>query len=237
MRISGSTALVTGANRGIGRHIAEELLKRGAKVYATARRPESVGIPGVEVLKLDITDPVSVKAAAAAAQDVDLLINNAGIATGTNLVTGDVDTIRRELDTHFWGTLDMVRAFAPVLAANGGGAIVNVLSAASWFSYDGNNAYSVAKSAEWSLTNGVRLELAGQNTLVTGVILGAADTDIMSGVDYDGPLLDPADVARAALDGVEAREVEVVVGDWSAHVKASLAADPSEFYGRLPAAS
>ncbi|MFI7278169.1 SDR family oxidoreductase [Streptomyces sp. NPDC049879] len=232
MNLSGATALVTGANRGIGRHLAAQLTGRGAKVYATARRPGSIGLPGVEVLRLDVTDPESVAAAAAAAPDVDLLVNNAGISTGTNLIGSGTDAIARELDTHFWGTLAMVRAFAPVLAANGGGAIVNMLSALSWFSYDGSNAYAVAKAAEWSMTNGIRLELAEQKTLVTGVVLGAADTDMMAGAAYDGPLTDPADVARAVLDGVEQGRVEVVVDEWSAHVKASLAADPAEFYGQ-----
>ncbi|WP_346535472.1 SDR family oxidoreductase [Micromonospora sp. DPT] len=229
MKITGSVALVTGANRGIGRHFTQQLLERGAaKVYATARNPERIDIPGVQALRLDITDPEQVAAAAAAASDVTLLINNAGISTWTNLVTGDLSRIRLEMDTHYYGTLSMVRAFAPVLGGNGGGAILNVLSAMSWFSYDGANAYGAAKAAAWSLTNGIRIELAGQSTLVTGLHLGSADTDMMA--DYDGDKIDPADVVRAALDGIEARKLEVVADEWSAHVKASLAADPSAFY-------
>lgn len=229
MHISGSVALVTGANRGIGRHFATQLLARGAaKVYATARTPERVDIPGAQVLQLDITDPTSVAAVAAAAPDVTLLVNNAGIATNQNLVTGDLDTIRLEMETHYFGTLDMVRAFAPVLAAGGGGAILNVLSALSWFSYDGTNAYAAAKAAEWSLTNSVQLELAAQGTLVTGLHAGAVDTDISAG--YDGDKVDPADVARAALDGIEAGRIEVLVDEWSAMIKATLANDPSAFY-------
>ncbi|RSN44522.1 SDR family oxidoreductase [Actinomadura sp. WAC 06369] len=233
MKIAGSTALVTGANRGIGRHFAEQLLRRGAaKVYATARRPELIDVPGAEPLRLDITDPASVRAAAEAAPDVTLLINNAGIATYTNLVTGDLDDIRREMDTHFYGTLGVIRAFAPHLA---GGAILNVLSALSWLAHDGANAYSAAKAAEWSLTNGVRLELAAQGTLVTGMHLGGAATDMMAG--YDGDLLDPADVARAGLDGIEQDRLEVLVDDTSAQIKAALAEDPSRLYPRLPAVS
>ncbi|MET8043636.1 SDR family oxidoreductase [Micromonospora sp. NPDC005215] len=229
MRITDSVALVTGANRGIGRHFAGQLLERGAaKVYATARDPERIDIPGVETLRLDITDPRSVEEAATIASDVTLLINNAGIATYTNLVTGDLNKIRSEMDTHFYGTLGMVRAFAPVLGANGGGGILNVLSALSWFSYDGANAYAAAKAAEWSLTNGVRLELAGQGTLVTGLHLGSADTDMTAG--YDGDKMDPADVVRAALDGIEADRIEVLADKWSAYAKASLANDPSAFY-------
>ena len=229
MHISGSIALVTGANRGIGRRFVEQLLARGAaKVYATARTPEKVDLPGADVLQLDITDQSSVEAAAAAAADVTLLINNAGIYTGANLITGDLAEIHREMNTNYFGTLSMARAFAPVLARNGGGAIVNVLSALSWFSYDGSNAYAAAKAAEWSLTNGIRLELAGQGTLITGVHLGAADTDFTA--DYDGRKIDPVTVAQAALDGVESGQIEVLVDDWSAMIKATLARDPSEFY-------
>ncbi|GAB3938654.1 hypothetical protein GCM10027614_19140 [Micromonospora vulcania] len=132
------------------------------------------------------------------------------------------------MDTHFYGTLAMVRAFAPVLGGNGGGGILNVLSAMSWFSYDGANAYGAAKAAAWSLTNGIRIELAGQGTLVTGLHLGSADTDMMAG--YHGDKADPADIVRAALDGIEADALEVVADEWSAQVKASLAADPSAFY-------
>ncbi|MET7750131.1 SDR family oxidoreductase [Micromonospora sp. NPDC005367] len=232
MKINGAVALVTGANRGIGRHFTQQLLERGAaKVYATARNPELIDIPGVEAVRLDITDPEQVAAVAGIASDVTLLINNAGIATWTNLVTGDLANVRLEMDTNFYGTLSMVRAFAPVLAGNGGGAILNVLSAASWFSHDGANAYGTAKAAAWSLTNGIRLELAGQGTLVTGLHLGAADTEMMA--SYDGDKADPADVVRAALDGIEADKLEVIADEWSAHVKASLAADPSTFYTDL----
>ncbi|PZF56665.1 short-chain dehydrogenase [Curtobacterium sp. MCBD17_034] len=237
MDITGQTALVTGANRGIGRQFVLELLDRGAtKVYATARRIETLEFDDARVvpLHLDITDHDSVVAAAAAAQDVTLLVDNAGISTGASLVTGDLAEIRREMDTHFWGTLDVVRAFAPVLAANGGGAIVNVLSALSWFAFGpASGAYGAAKAAEWNMTNGIRLELAEQGTLVQGVHLGAADTDIMAG--YDGPMIDPRDVPRASLDGLVAGSIEVVVDDWSAMVKASLAGDPAVFYAQLAA--
>jgi NAD(P)-dependent dehydrogenase (short-subunit alcohol dehydrogenase family) len=229
VKISGSVALVTGANRGIGRQFALALLERGAsRVYATARNPQLIDLPGVEVLRLDITDPASIAAAAARASDVDLLVNNAGISTYQNLVTGDLQKIRLEMETHYFGTLGVVRAFAPVLAANGGGAILNVLSVLSWFSYDGANAYSAAKAAEWSLTNGIRLELAGQGTLVTGLHLGSTDTDMMAG--WDGPKNDPADVVRAALDGIEAGQLEVLVDADSIQTKAALAADPAVLY-------
>ncbi|MEZ0494580.1 SDR family oxidoreductase [Kineococcus sp. TBRC 1896] len=227
------TALVTGANRGIGRAFATELLARGATVYAAARRPESIDLPGVTPVAVDITDPASIAAAAELAGDVDLLVNNAGISTGSTLL-GDLDGVRAEMDVNFWGTLSMVRAFAPVLAANGGGTIVNVASALSWFSFPGAGAYAVSKAANWNMSNALRIELAGQGTRVVSVHLGAADTDMIR--DYDGPKTAPADVATRTLDAVAAGAFEVVVDDWSEMVKASLAKDPREFYGQhLPA--
>jgi NAD(P)-dependent dehydrogenase (short-subunit alcohol dehydrogenase family) len=236
MDIAGSVALVTGANRGIGRHFVQQLLGRGAaKVYATARDPERIDVAGVRVLPLDVTDPASVAKAAAAAGDITLLINNAGVSTRQNLVTGDLDKARLEMNTMVWGSLGVIRAFAPVLEHNGGGAILNVLSAMSWFSYDGANSYSVAKAAQWALTNGVRLELARQRTLVTGLHMGAVDTDMMAGFDIDK--LDPAEVVRAALDGIQAGQLEILVDDASRQVKAALAADPAAFYPHtVPAA-
>lgn len=232
MKINGSVALVTGANRGIGRHFAQQLLERGAaKVYATARNPELVDIEGVEALRLDITDPQSVATAAKAASDVTLLINNAGVFTRQNLVTGDLDEIRREMDTNYYGTLSVIRAFAPVLAVNGGGGVLNVLSAMSWLAYDGANAYSAAKAAAWSLTNGVRLELAGQGTTVTGLHLASTDTDMMAGWDVEKN--DPADVVRTALDGVEAGQIEILADENSARIKAALSADPGVLYPQV----
>ncbi|MER5185584.1 SDR family oxidoreductase [Streptomyces sp. NPDC002896] len=235
MDIAGTTALVTGANRGIGRRFVEQLLDRGAaKVYATARRPESIGVsdPRVTPLYLDLLDEKSVADAVTAAQDVTLLVNNAGIATGANLLTDDLDMVRQDLETHLFGTLRVIRAFAPVLASNGGGAIVNILSVLSWVATpEGSGSYSVAKAAEWNMTNGVRVELAGQKTLVQGVHLGAADTDMMAGRDTSK--IDPADVARASLDGVQEGVMEVLVDAPSRFVKAALSADPAQLYSPL----
>ncbi|MEY9935205.1 NAD(P)-dependent dehydrogenase (short-subunit alcohol dehydrogenase family) [Catenulispora sp. GP43] len=241
MEINGSIALVTGANRGLGRAFTAHLLDRGAaKVYAAARRPADMSLDGLDAdrvvrLALDVTDPDAVRRAAEQAPDVTLLVNNAGSNTWQDLVAGDLDRIRLELETHLFGSLHMVRAFAPALGGNGGGAVVNVLSAMSWFAHPGANAYHVAKAAAWAMANGVRLELAGQGTLVTAVHLGLADTDMSAG--FDSEKLPPLEVARAALDGVEAGAWEVLVDEWSRSVKASLAADPHPFYEALAAAT
>ena len=232
MNISGSTALVTGANRGIGRHFAEQLLERGAaKVYATARNPASIDLPGVETLQLDITDPASIAAAASTARDVDLVFNNAGISTYARLLDGDLDAIRLEMETHFFGTLGVIRAFAPALERNGGGAILNVLSALSWAAYDGAGGYGAAKAAEWGLTNNIRLELAAQGTSVTGLHMGAVDTDMMAG--FDIPKIEPLAVVNAALDAIDAGRLEVLVDDTAIHAKSSLALDPADAYPQV----
>ncbi|WP_329057339.1 SDR family oxidoreductase [Amycolatopsis sp. NBC_01480] len=229
MQITGSTALITGAGRGLGRHFAQALLDRGAaKVYATARRPGTTDIAGVTPLALDVTDPDSVRAAAAAAPDVDLLVNNAGLAAYTDLVTGDLDAIRREMETNFFGPLHVVRAFAPVLAGNGGGAVLNVLSVLSWISYQGSAGYAAAKAAAWSMTNGVRLELSAQRTQVAGLVMASTDTDMMAG--FDVPKNNPADVVRAALDGIEAGEIEIIADADSLATKAALGEHPSVLY-------
>jgi NAD(P)-dependent dehydrogenase (short-subunit alcohol dehydrogenase family) len=231
MQLDGSVAIVTGANRGLGRHLAEQLVARGAKVYAGARNPDSVDLPGVIPVQLDVTDPASVAAAAALATDVTLIINNAGSSTGAGLLSGELDDIRLEMDTHYFGALAMARAFAPALAANGGGGMLNVLSALSWISFPGAGAYCAAKSAEWSLSNALRVELAAQGTTVTALHVGYMDTDMAAGVD--APKSDPADIARQALDGVAAGDFEVLADDTSRGVKAALSADLTALYPQL----
>ncbi|MEU7655456.1 SDR family oxidoreductase [Micromonospora taraxaci] len=233
MQINGTKALVTGANRGLGKAFAEALLARGAAtVYATARRLESIDIPGVVPLQLDITDPASIEAAAAEVGELDVLINNAGISTDAPLLGPSMENIRREFDTNFWGTLAVTRAFAPRLA---GGAILNVISALSWYTFSpSSNGYAASKAAEWSLTNGIRLELADQKTQVTALALAIADTDMMAGIDI--PKLPPHEVVAMALDGLEAGKLEVVADSPTAKVKASLSRDPALFYADIPAA-
>lgn len=235
MKIDDTTALVTGANRGIGRFFAIELIRRGAKVYAAARRPELVDIPDVEVLRLDITDQSSVDAAAACAGDVDLLINNAADTAGGELVTGDLSAIRSTMDSNYYGTLAMIRAFAPILARNGGGAILNVLSAAAWMTVEGNTAYAAAKSAQWGLTNGVRVELARQGTLVAALVPGLVGTQTLfdfarrNGLTFpEGAVIDPGDLVRLALDGLEAGDIEIM-DPLAVEAKSALAGPPRAF--------
>jgi len=228
VQIEGSTALVTGANRGLGRRFAEALLLRGARVYAAKRSPALVDLPGVIPIQLDITDAASVAAAAAATGDVSLLINNAGSSTGASLLGGSLDDIRREMDTHFFGTLAVTRAFAPQLAEQGGGTILNVLSALSWFSAPGIGAYCAAKAAEWSLTNSIRQELAEQGTQVSGLHVGYMDTDMTRHIS--APKSDPAVVAEQALDELEAGHAEILADERSRKLRAALSGGVESLY-------
>jgi NAD(P)-dependent dehydrogenase (short-subunit alcohol dehydrogenase family) len=232
MDISSTTALVTGANRGLGRALAAELISRGATVYAGARNPDAVDLPGAKAVRLDVTDPASITAAAEAAGDVNLLINNAGSGTGADLLGGDLDAIRLEIDTHYFGTLATTRAFVPVIEANGGGSILNILSVLSWITVPDIGAYSAAKSAQWSLTNALRIQLAERKIRVAGLHVGYIDTDLARAVT--SPKHDPADVARTAVDGIAADAYEIVVDDLSRNVQAGLAGGVAALYPTLP---
>jgi NAD(P)-dependent dehydrogenase (short-subunit alcohol dehydrogenase family) len=226
MEIRDSVALVTGANRGLGRHFAEQLLGRGAaRVYAAARNPDAVDLSGVTPIRIDVTDPASIAAAAAIATDATLVINNAGISTGTHLTDGDAGNIRLEMDTHYFGALDVTRAFAPILAANGGGAILNVLSVLSWVHLPNTGAYSAAKAAAWAMTNVVRQELAPSGIHVAALHVGYMDTDMARAVAPDQKI-DPAVVAALALDGIEEGAMEILADDLTRTVKRGLAAPP-----------
>lgn len=232
MQIKDSVVLVTGANRGIGAEFVRQLTERGAaKIYATARDADSITADGVEAVALDVTDDGQVRAVAAHATDVQILINNAGVSLGVDLLDGDLGTIRRELETNAFGPLNTIRAFAPVLGANGGGAILNVLSALSWFAAPGSGSYSLSKAAAWSITDGARVELAGQGTQVTGLHMALVDTDMTAG--YDAPKSTPEAIVTAALDGLEAGAVEVLGDATTVGVKAHLHLDPAERYALL----
>ncbi|WP_329377643.1 SDR family oxidoreductase [Streptomyces sp. NBC_01716] len=221
MDLNNAVVVVTGANRGLGRRIAEQLLERGAKVYAGARRPETVDLPGAVPLRLDITDPESVRAAAAAAPDATVLVNNAGISTHTPLVAGELGRVRLEMDTHFFGTLQVTRAFAPVIEGNGGGSILNVLSVLSWFHPAGVGAYSAGKAAAWALTNSVREELEPRGIQVSALHVGYMDTDMAADID-PAQKIDPAAVAAQALEGLEKGTPEILADEVTRQVKQGL---------------
>ncbi|WP_340391788.1 SDR family oxidoreductase [Paenibacillus sp. FSL E2-0190] len=231
MIISEQVAFVTGANRGFGRHLTLELLSRGAKVYGGARNPETINIPGVIPVKLDITNTQEVEAAVILAKDVTLLINNAGSATGASLLDDEVEKIHLEFDTHFFGTLSMVRAFAPIIEKNGGGSILNVLSALSWFSSGTVGAYSAAKAAEWALTNDLRLNLYPHNIRVSGLHVGFMDTDMTTSLEV--PKASPADIAKIAINGIESGSFEIIADDNSRMIQGGLAGGVPALYPHL----
>lgn len=219
MNIQDVTALVTGANRGLGRAIAQSLVEAGArKVYAAARDPKTIDLPGVEAIALDVTNPAQIAEAARTLTDVTLLVNNAGIALGTPLLADGAEAAaRRELEVNYFGPLRLVQAFAPSLK---GGTVVNVLSVLSWLNIPTAATYSTTKAAAWSLTNGLRGELAGQGTRLVAVHVGYMDTDMASHVD--GPKADPADVARQIVEAVRDDRDEVLADELSRNVKQGL---------------
>src|SRR6516162_9888223 len=203
MQMQGTVALITGANRGIGRAFAEALLERGAsKVYAAVRDTSTVTDPRLVPVRLDVTDPDRIAAVAAELDDVQLVVNNAGVGAIGFPLDATLDTARQEMETNYLGVITMTQAFAPVLARNGGGAFVNVLSVVSWVASPLLTTYAASKSAAWSYTNAARVVLKGEGTHVVGVHVGFVDTDLTAGLQTDK--IAPATVAAAALDSLEA---------------------------------
>jgi NAD(P)-dependent dehydrogenase (short-subunit alcohol dehydrogenase family) len=220
-RLDGRTVLVTGANGGLGREFVRQALERGARrVYAAARTPRAREDARVVPLALDVTDSWSIAGASAEAKDVDLLVNNAAIAPADDLsvLTGDDDVARAIFETNYFGTVRVSRAFAPILAANGGGALVNVLSLSVWTPI--TSAYAASKAAAWSATNALRIELAAQGTAVTGVMVGLIDTAMSAG--WDMPKVTPASVVEQTYDGVARGEAEVLADEETRMVKGLL---------------
>jgi NAD(P)-dependent dehydrogenase (short-subunit alcohol dehydrogenase family) len=231
MKVEGSVALVTGANRGIGKAISAALLDRGAaKVYAAVRDVTTVATddPRLIPVRLDVTDAAQVRAVAAALGDVQIVVNNAGIGRPATPLSATIDDARAELEVNYLPLLATTQAFAPVLAANGGGAFVNVLSVVSWIGEPSLATYSASKSAAWSFTNSARVELKRRSTQVVGVHVGFVDTDLTAGLDTEK--IAPATVADAALDALEAGAAEAVVDEFSRTVKAALHDDQTLLY-------
>ena len=230
--IEGSTVFLTGANRGIGKAFVAGLLAAGAKkIYAAARNPDSLaelvagGSGRVVAVQLDVTDADGISAAAAAAQDVDLLINNAGVAAFEGLVAaGGVESARQEMEVNYFGVLNLVRAFSPVLANNGGGSIINMASVASYVNFPMLGSYSASKAAVHSLTQGIRAELAAQGTRVFGVYPGPVDTDMAAG--FPEPKPDPAQVVRNVFEAIEADEEDIHPDPKAVELRGGLRNDP-----------
>ncbi|WP_435070505.1 SDR family oxidoreductase [Amycolatopsis thermoflava] len=225
--LQGRTVLVTGANGGLGEQFVAQALERGAsKVYAAARKPKSWNDSGVQPLALDITDAAAVARAVASAPDVDLVINNAGIAPDGDSISGPEDELRRIFETNFFGTLRVANAFAPVLGANGGGTLLNILSAASWFSIP--TGYAASKAAMWSATNALRVQLRGQGTQVIGLLVGMIDTPMTAG--WDVPKVTAASVVAQAYDGVANGALEVLADEPTRELKSRLSTKAEELY-------
>ncbi|MEU0513018.1 MULTISPECIES: SDR family oxidoreductase [Amycolatopsis] len=225
--LQGRTVLVTGANGGLGEQFVAQALERGAsKVYAAARKPKSWNDSRVQPLALDITDAGAVARAVTSAPDVDLVINNAGIAPEGDSIAGPEDELRRIFETNFFGTLRVANAFAPVLGANGGGTLLNILSAASWFSIP--TGYAASKAAMWSATNALRVQLRGQGTHVIGLLVGMIDTPMTTG--WDVPKVTAASVVAQAYDGVADGALEVLADEPTRELKSRLSTKAEEFY-------
>ena len=232
MKIEGSVALVTGASRGLGAAFARGLLAAGAaKVYAAARNPAAVTLSGVVPVRLDVTQPEQIARLARELSDVTLLINNAGIGEfGPLLAPGAVEALQRQFETNAVGPLRLVQAFAPVLAARGGGAIVNVLSVLSWLTMPGaSGGYSASKAAAWALSNALRQELKAQRTELLAVHAAFIDTDMARGVP--GPKSSPEEIVRQVFAAMEAGQPELLADATTRSVHAGLGASPPVYLG------
>jgi NAD(P)-dependent dehydrogenase (short-subunit alcohol dehydrogenase family) len=226
MNTHDSVVFITGANRGLGLAFAHEALRRGAKkIYAGVRNPTETDAPGIVQIKIDVTDPASITAAATQCSDTTVLVNNAGIGrlTSSTLDSAMIVAAREVFETNFYGTILVSQAFAPILAKNGGGAIINVLSDASWLARPILAAYSASKSAIWSFTNALRIELRNQKTLVLGLHASFMDTDMTQG--FEMKKISPRQVAEAGLIGIESNKEEVLADAFTREVKRSLCSE------------
>ncbi len=239
MKLKGATVLVTGANRGIGKAFVAELASRGVKKIYTAVRdldtlksmPESQGV-SIVPLTIDVTEPSHIKAAAKAADDVTLLINNAGVNCMDRLLqANDKDAARTEMDTNYHGMVDMCRAFGPVISGNGGGGVVNMLSILGQVNLPVMGSLSASKAAAYSATQAIRAELSDDSVDVVAVMPGAVDTDMSR--DFPGEKMAPEDVVTEAFDGLEKGEWEVFPGEMAKGLKAGLSDNPIEIQKQM----
>ena len=217
--VAGRVVVVTGGRRGLSAALVDEVLARGArKVYATARSAYTDDRPEVVTADLEVRSAASVAALAEVASDAEIVFNNAGTLLPGPLLNDAFERVTATFDVNVFGPLRVARAFAPILAANGGGALVNMHSVLSWLA--GGGAYGASKAAAWSVTNSLRLELARQDTQVVGVHAGFIDTDMVSAIEL--PKTKPTDVAARILDGLEDEVIEVLADDATVTVKAAL---------------
>jgi NAD(P)-dependent dehydrogenase (short-subunit alcohol dehydrogenase family) len=225
MKIKDSVVLITGANRGIGAAFVEAFQAAGAsKIYAASRSLSDVVREGVVPIKLDVTQPADIRRAAESCTDVAIIINNAGILAPAAALADDVEeAFSRQIEVNVLGPMRLTRAFAPILRANGGGAIVTMHSVMSWLTVGGSTPYSASKAAMWAFTNGMRIQLAKQNTQVVGVHVGFVDTDMTTGIDT--PKIAARDVVTQVLQGIEAGVPEVLVDDITRTVRSSFCTD------------
>jgi NAD(P)-dependent dehydrogenase (short-subunit alcohol dehydrogenase family) len=230
--IEGATALVTGGNRGFGRAMVDELLDRGAaKVYATSRSPHRTRDERIVPLVVDVGDEASVAAAADAAPDVSIVVNNAGVMLATPVLQAPLADIRSELEVNLFGTIRVARAFAPILARRPSSSLVNVLSVLSWLAL--GRGYEISKAAAWSATNSMRVQLREQGTIVTALHVGYMDTDMTARIE--APKADPREIARQTADAILAGQYEVLADETSRKVKSQLSQDLTNLYARLAA--
>lgn len=225
--LDGRVVLVTGANGGLGGHFVTRALELGAaRVYAAARTPKVWSDERITPLRLDLTDPESIAEAAALATDVDLVVNNAGIAPQGDSIQGPEDELRAVLETNFFGTVRVSKAFAPVLAQNGGGTLLNVLSTAAWISVP--TGYGASKAAAWSATNALRVELAAQGTQVVGLMMGMVDTPMSK--RWDVPKVSAESVVDQAYNGVASGALEVLADEPTRELKSALSTPGEQLY-------
>jgi NAD(P)-dependent dehydrogenase (short-subunit alcohol dehydrogenase family) len=229
-QIRGSRALVTGGHRGFGRELVNELLSRGAdKVIATSRRPFETDDSRIVPIVMDVTDDDSVQRAASIANDISILVNNAGVALNTPVLTASFSDMWSELETNLFGVIRVARAFAPILAASPPSSLLNVLSVMSWLST--GRGYEISKSAAWSATNALRIALHDEDVTVTALHVSYMDTDMTARLDV--PKSDPRIIARQACDAIEGGYSEVLADDHTRLVKDLLSGEIAEMYPHI----